>query len=68
MLTRCLDASKGDVDYALQLYEANRKDRTIAMQRTSRANTWLKSDADPDWVFGYDVFSQEILPPARKSA
>jgi len=68
MLTRCLDASKGDVGYALQLYEANRKNRTIAMQRTSRANTWLKSDADPDWVFGYDVFEHEIVPPARKSA
>jgi 6-hydroxynicotinate 3-monooxygenase len=65
MLTRCLDASKGDVDYALQLYETNRKDRTVAMQRTSRANTWIKCDANPDWVFGYDVFSHEIVPPAR---
>lgn len=69
MLTRCLDYSKGDIDYALALYEANRKDRTIAMQATSRANTWLKSDADPDWVFGYDVFAHEIVQPKRaKSA
>ena len=69
MLTRCLDFAKGDVDYALHLYEANRKSRTTAMQDTSRANTWLKSDADPDWVFGYDVFSHEIVPPpARKTA
>lgn len=65
MLTRCLGASQGDVDHALQLYEANRKDRTAAMQRTSRENNWLKSNADPDWVWGYDVFEQEIVPPAR---
>jgi 6-hydroxynicotinate 3-monooxygenase len=65
MLTRCLDASSGDVDYAIQLYEANRKDRTVAMQQTSRENTWIKSDANPDWVFGYDVFEHEIVPPAR---
>ena len=65
MLTRCLDYAKGDIDYAVALYEANRKDRTIAMQATSRANTWLKSDADPDWVFGYDVFAHEIVQPKR---
>jgi 6-hydroxynicotinate 3-monooxygenase len=68
MLTRCLEASEGDVDYAVQLYEANRKDRTAAMQRTSRENNWLKSDADPDWVWGYNVFEQELVPPARMTS
>jgi len=64
MLTRCLDASEGDIEHALRMYEANRKDRTAAMQRTSRENTWLKSTADPDWVWGYDVFKEELLQPA----
>ena len=64
MLVRCLQASQDDVEHALRLYEANRKDRTAAMQRTSRENTWLKSSADPDWVWGYDVFAQELVQPS----
>ena len=64
MLTRCLEAASDDVDHALRLYEANRKDRATAMQRTSRENTWLKSSADPDWGWGYDVFSEALLQPA----
>lgn len=63
MLMRCLDSSGGDVDYAIQLYEANRKDRASKMQQTSRENTWLKSEANPDWVFGYNVFEQEMVQP-----
>ena len=65
MLTRCLEASEDDIEYALRLYEANRKDRTAAMQRASRENEWLKSSADPDWVWAYDVFQQDLLPPSE---
>ena len=64
MLTRCLDAARGDIEHALRMYEANRKDRTAAMQRESRKNDWLRSSADPDWVWGYDVFREELLQPA----
>lgn len=64
MLTRCLDASEGDIEHALHMYEANRKDRTAAMQSESRKNDWLRSAADPDWVWGYDVFKEELLQPA----
>ena len=64
MLMRCLEASEGDIDHALRMYEANRKDRTAAMQAESRKNDWLRSTADPDWVWGYDVFSEELLQPA----
>ena len=66
MLTRCLEASDDDIDYALRSYEANRKDRTAAVQQASRENTWLKSDADPDWVWGYDVFAEELLRPSEE--
>ena len=65
MLTRCLQASSSDLDYAIRLYEANRKERTTAVQRSSRTNTWFKTHADPDWVFGYDVFQQPIVPPGK---
>lgn len=65
MLTRCLEASGDDIDYALRLYEANRKGRTAAMQLASRENEWLKSTADPDWVWAYDVFQQELLSPSK---
>jgi hypothetical protein len=34
------------------------------MQSTSRENTWIKSTADPDWVWGYDVFKVALLQPA----
>jgi 6-hydroxynicotinate 3-monooxygenase len=65
MLTRCLQESSSDLDYAIQLYEANRKDRTTAVQRSSRTNTWFKTHAEPDWVFGYDVFEHPLVPPAK---
>lgn len=64
MLTRCLAHAEGDVDHALRMYELNRKDRTAAVQKESRKNTWLKSTADPDWVWAYDVFEQPLKQPA----
>jgi 6-hydroxynicotinate 3-monooxygenase len=64
MLTRCLQASPNDLDFAIQMYEANRKPRTTAVQRASRTNTWFKTDADPDWVFGYDVFTAPLVSPS----
>lgn len=64
MLMRCLEASEGDIDHTLRMYEANRKDRTAAMQAESRKNDWLRSSADPDWVWGYNVFEEELLQPA----
>ena len=72
MLTRCLQAAPGDPDQAIRLYEANRKERTTAVQSSSRTNTWFKTHADPDWVFGYDVFkapmTQRAMPASSASA
>jgi 6-hydroxynicotinate 3-monooxygenase len=65
MLTRCLEAASGDPEHAIQLYEENRKDRTAAVAAESRKNTWLMSDADPDWVWGYDVFKEPIRPLSK---
>ena len=72
VLTRCLQSSPNDHTDAFRLYEANRKARTATVQSTSRLNTWLRdeastwvsSQADPNWLFGYDAISEPLLPPS----
>ena len=61
MLTRCLQET-GISDYrtAFQLYEANRKERASRVQAVSNANTWLRTQEDPAWVYGYDLYAQEL--------
>ncbi|ALS61779.1 FAD-dependent monooxygenase [Pandoraea norimbergensis] len=63
MLTRCLD-EVGVTDYgnAFALYEANRAARASEVQRVSHNNTWLRTNEDPAWVFGYDVFEIPLVP------
>ncbi|MGI4859586.1 MAG: FAD-dependent oxidoreductase, partial [Janthinobacterium lividum] len=58
MLTRCLDeAGADDPASAFALYEANRAERASRVQKVSHDNTWLRTNEDPAWVFGYDVFN-----------
>lgn len=61
MLTRCLEET-GLSDYrtAFNLYEANRKDRASRVQAVSNANTWLRTQEDPAWVYGYDIYSHSL--------
>jgi 6-hydroxynicotinate 3-monooxygenase len=61
MLTRCLQAT-GLTDYstAFELYETARKDRASRVQAVSNANTWLRTQEDPAWVFGYDLYGHEL--------
>jgi 6-hydroxynicotinate 3-monooxygenase len=61
MLARCMSTSPADIDQAIRLYAANRKGRTAKMQAASRHHDWLRDRADPDWVFGYDVFSEPLV-------
>ena len=57
MLARCLaETDVGDHSIAFALYEANRKERASRVQAVSNANTWLRTQEDPSWVFGYDIF------------
>ena len=73
MITRCIGFAGTDFEYAFCLYETNRKDRTVLIQRMSRLNTWLRDyantwregQATPDSVFGYDVFSASLSRPAH---
>jgi salicylate hydroxylase/6-hydroxynicotinate 3-monooxygenase len=59
MIARCLDASD-DAAEAFHRYEAARLDRTARIQLTSRQNNWGKSQVDPSWVYGYDVFETPL--------
>lgn len=61
MLTRCLSET-GITDHAsaFKLYEANRRERASRVQAVSNANTWLKTQEDPAWVFGYDIYAAPL--------
>lgn len=61
MLTRCLQL-EGLENYssAFRLYELNRKDRATRVQSVSNANSFLKAQEDPSWVYGYDVYAAPI--------
>jgi 6-hydroxynicotinate 3-monooxygenase len=66
MLTRCLlEVGATDFPAAFALYEANRAARAAEIQRVSHNNTWLRTNEDPDWVFGYDVFNVPLVQAAR---
>ena len=61
MLARCLgETGTGNHASAFALYEANRRDRASRVQAVSNANTWLRSQEDPAWVFGYDVYETPL--------
>ena len=66
MLTRCLQQT-GLSGYrtAFALYEASRKDRATRVQSVSNANTFLRTQEDPTWVYGYDVFTDPLREPAE---
>ncbi|MBV6751991.1 FAD-dependent monooxygenase [Pseudomonas chlororaphis] len=61
MLTRCLqETGLSDHRTAFELYEANRKERASRVQAVSNANTWLRTQEDPAWVYGYDLYAQVL--------
>jgi len=66
VLRRCLEgADRDDLQRAFTLYEAVRKPRASAIQASSSTNTWLRSDTDPGWVYGYDAWTVPLDPVAR---
>ena len=61
ILSRCLDGVRVEgVAQALARYEATRFPRATAIQQTSAQNTWMKGPTDFDWVYGHDVWSQQL--------
>lgn len=70
MLVRCLNET-GTTNYgqAFELYKNNRFARTSRVQQVSHDNTWLRTNEDPAWVFGYDVFNEPLIEtPGKTSA
>jgi hypothetical protein len=41
---------------ALAAYEAIRKPRASSVQAGSSANTWMRQETNPDWLYGYDAW------------
>ncbi|MBF23184.1 MAG: 6-hydroxynicotinate 3-monooxygenase [Pusillimonas sp.] len=67
MLTRCFQ-ELGFTDYeaVFNLYEANRAERASKVQLVSHNNTWLKTNENPDWCFGYDVFEVPLVESEKQ--
>ena len=53
-----------DLETAFRVYEASRKPRTSAVQAGSSANTWMRNETNPDWLYGYDAWSVPLAVPA----
>jgi len=61
ILGRCLEgAGKDEIENAFARYQATRKERTSRIQLTSRRNEWMSTRTDPDWVYGYDAWSEPL--------
>ena len=54
VLARCFEDCES-LESAFRTYEATRKPRTSAVQAGSSANTWMRNETNPDWLYGYDV-------------
>lgn len=61
ILTRCLEQiGLARAEDAFELYRANRMERASRVQTVSNANTWLRSNENPDWVYGYDAYAAPL--------
>lgn len=62
VLARCLArVSPNEIPNALEVYAANRKERTARMQLTNRENTWLRFKTDTDWVYDFAAWRTELV-------
>jgi 6-hydroxynicotinate 3-monooxygenase len=61
VLSRCLaGVEREGVAAAFRRFEAVRKPRTSRVQLSSRTNTWLRDPTNPDWVYGYDAWTEPL--------
>jgi 6-hydroxynicotinate 3-monooxygenase len=61
VLSRCLaGVEREGVAAAFRRFEAVRKPRTSRVQLSSRTNTWLRDPTNPDWVYGYDAWTETL--------
>jgi len=62
VLARAL-AEIGDIVEAFRVYEATRKPRTSMVQSGSSANTFMRNETNPDWLYGYDAWTVPLAAP-----
>jgi salicylate hydroxylase/6-hydroxynicotinate 3-monooxygenase len=54
VLARSIDEAD-TLETAFRIYEATRKPRASMVQATSGTDTWMRGEANPDWLYGYDA-------------
>jgi 6-hydroxynicotinate 3-monooxygenase len=59
VLARCI-AEIRDIEEAFRVYEATRKPRASVVQAGSSANTWMRNETNPDWLYGYDAWTAPL--------
>jgi 6-hydroxynicotinate 3-monooxygenase len=62
VLARCV-ADISDIKEAFRVYEATRKPRASVVQAGSSANTWMRNETNPDWLYGYDAWTAPLVVP-----
>ena len=60
ILSRCITATPGDMPGAFARYAAARRERTARIQGTSQQNTFMRQPTNPDWVYGYDAWTEPL--------
>jgi len=64
ILARCLvEIGINNYQRAFDLYRINRIDRATRVQTVSNANTWLRVNENPDWVYAYDAINIPLVEP-----
>lgn len=61
ILTRAL-LGVDDVERAFDTFALARRDRLTRVHCVSSANTFMRGETDPQWVFGYDALSADASP------
>jgi 6-hydroxynicotinate 3-monooxygenase len=60
VLSRCIEAQPDDIPAAFARYAQARRERTARIQGTSQQNTFMRQPTNPDWVYGYDAWSEPL--------
>jgi 6-hydroxynicotinate 3-monooxygenase len=61
VLARCIYGSGSEgFEGAFKLYESLRKARTSRVQKESNENTFFRHGVDGSWLYGYDVWSEQL--------
>lgn len=61
ILTRCFsEVGLDDLRLTFAVYEQTRRERASRVQFVSNANTFLKGQEDPAWVYAYDAYADQL--------